>query len=253
MSVLVPTWERGPVRLYLGDCREVMGRCGRVDAVIADPPFSGRVHRGHDAAEVGGDAEGCDGANRKGLGYGAWGWREVAAVVGLLPAAGWVVVFSDARLGRVWERLLARAGRYVFAPLPAVVPGRSVRLSGDGPSCWTDWIVAARPRGMGNWGTLPGAYVGQKAFTTPEHMGAKPLSIMLPVVEDYSREGDVVLDFAMGSGSTGVACVRAGRRFVGIERDAGAFDRARVRLERELDSPLLPFPRSVAVQGELIA
>ena len=49
------------------------------------------------------------------------------------------------------------------------------------------------------------------------HESQKPVALMKYLVETYTEVGDVVLDFTMGSGSTGVACVKSGRGFIGIE------------------------------------
>lgn len=68
------------VRLYLGDCMEILPTISGVDAVISDPPFSGRTHEGHDC----GAQEGRDGAARKALGYAAWTDEEVRKVCGVL-------------------------------------------------------------------------------------------------------------------------------------------------------------------------
>jgi DNA modification methylase len=54
------------------------------------------------------------------------------------------------------------------------------------------------------------------------------------------REGGTVLDPFMGSGTTGIACIRTGRKFIGIERDARYFEIAKQRLEAELRQGLLP-------------
>lgn len=56
------------------------------------------------------------------------------------------------------------------------------------------------------------------------HTTQKPVALLEDLVRTYSNAGDMVLDFTMGSGSTGVACVRTGRRFTGIEIDAGHFE-----------------------------
>ena len=72
------------------------------------------------------------------------------------------------------------------------------------------------------------------------HPCQKPLKLMGPLVEMVTEEGGTVLDPFMGSGSTGVACIRTGRRFVGIEKDARYFEMARARLENELRQGLLP-------------
>jgi DNA modification methylase len=50
------------------------------------------------------------------------------------------------------------------------------------------------------------------------------------LIKTYSNEGDVVLDFTMGSGSTGVACQNTGREFIGIEMDEEIFKIAEERL-----------------------
>ncbi|WP_211460840.1 DNA-methyltransferase [Collimonas silvisoli] len=64
------------------------------------------------------------------------------------------------------------------------------------------------------------------------HPTQKPVALMEYFVKTYSNPGDTVLDNCMGSGSTGVACVRTERSFVGIERDCEMFTRARERILR---------------------
>ena len=65
------------------------------------------------------------------------------------------------------------------------------------------------------------------------HPTQKPVRLMERVVSLYSNPDDLVLDFCMGSGSTGVACSRLGRRFIGIEKDSGYYEIARKRMEDE--------------------
>ena len=59
------------------------------------------------------------------------------------------------------------------------------------------------------------------------------VSLMEFLVKTFTNEGDTVLDFAMGSGTTGVACVRNGRKFIGIELNEKYFDIACRRIEAE--------------------
>lgn len=66
------------------------------------------------------------------------------------------------------------------------------------------------------------------------HPCQKSENVMRWLVERTSMADETVCDPYMGSGTTGVACIRTGRRFVGVEIDAGYFDTARKRLEREL-------------------
>lgn len=63
------------------------------------------------------------------------------------------------------------------------------------------------------------------------HPTQKPVALMEYLVRTYTNEGDLVLDNTMGSGTTGVACVNANRKFIGIEKDSGYFDVAKGRLE----------------------
>lgn len=62
------------------------------------------------------------------------------------------------------------------------------------------------------------------------HPTQKPTDLMEYLIQTYSRPGAVVLDFAMGSGTTGVACVNTGRSFIGIEKDPAYFDIAQARI-----------------------
>lgn len=63
------------------------------------------------------------------------------------------------------------------------------------------------------------------------HPTQKPVALLEYLVRTYTNEGDTVLDNCMGSGSTGVACVNTGRRFIGIEKDEKYFEAAKQRIE----------------------
>ena len=63
------------------------------------------------------------------------------------------------------------------------------------------------------------------------HPTQKPVALMEYLVKTYTNEGDLVLDFTMGSGTTGVACRNLNRKFIGIELDKGYFDIACKRIE----------------------
>ena len=62
------------------------------------------------------------------------------------------------------------------------------------------------------------------------HPTQKPVALMEYLIRTYTNEGDTVLDNCMGSGTTGVACVNTGRKFIGIERDDKYFDIAQKRI-----------------------
>ena len=63
------------------------------------------------------------------------------------------------------------------------------------------------------------------------HPTQKPVPLLEYLIKTYTNEGDLVLDFTMGSGSTGVACLNTNRRFIGIELDEKYFNIAKDRLE----------------------
>ena len=62
------------------------------------------------------------------------------------------------------------------------------------------------------------------------HPTQKPVKLLEDLIQTYSNEGNIVLDFTMGSGSTGVACINTNRNFIGIELDKGYFDIAEKRI-----------------------
>lgn len=164
----------GNATLYLGDCRDILPTLPKVDAVITDPPYSERCHRGHDS----GAAEARDGAQRSGLGYSCLSHGDVSNLAEAFARVcdGWIVWMTDSDLALTVRTSLENAGRYAFAPLPYFHPGRSVRLSGDGPSNWTDWIVVARTKAQMKWGTFQGAtWRGRDGMIRSGWAGSLPL------------------------------------------------------------------------------
>ena len=63
------------------------------------------------------------------------------------------------------------------------------------------------------------------------HPTQKPVALLEYLIRTYTNEGETVLDFTMGSGSTGVACVNTNRRFIGIELDDKCFEIAKQRID----------------------
>jgi len=86
-----------------------------------------------------------------------------------------------------------------------------------------------------------------------DHPTEKPVSIMAALIDVQCEPGGLVLDPFMGSGSTGVAAVTTGRRFVGFEHDPAHFETACRRLEIARQNPRLIGESSVAVQPDLLA
>lgn len=220
----------GRATLYCGDCLSVMPTLGKVDHIITDPPYSDRTHSGHDAVAA---SKRRDGAERLALGYDALSRDGAERLADLFAehCSAWIVWMTDHTLAPTIAAQLERGGRYVFAPLPYFHAGRSVRLAGDGPSSWTDWIIVSRTAEQHRWGTLRGGYVAGPGWDDKQRMGGKPTRLMQLIVTDYSRPNELVCDPFMGAGTTGVACMKEGRDFIGIEIDPAAFDIACKRIE----------------------
>lgn len=77
---------------------------------------------------------------------------------------------------------------------------------------------------------------GELANSKRLHPTQKPVDLLEYFIRTYTHEGDTVLDFTMGSGSTGVACVNTNRHFIGIELDEGYFNIAKKRIEEAYDT-----------------
>ena len=69
------------------------------------------------------------------------------------------------------------------------------------------------------------------------HPTQKPVALMEYLIRTYTNEGETVLDFTMGSGTTGVAALNTGRRFIGIERDPEYFAVAHQRIPSNDNNP----------------
>jgi site-specific DNA-methyltransferase (adenine-specific) len=63
------------------------------------------------------------------------------------------------------------------------------------------------------------------------HPTQKPVELLEYLIKTYTNEDDLVLDFTMGSGSTGVACLKTNRNFIGIELDKDYFNMSKDRIE----------------------
>lgn len=101
----------------------------------------------------------------------------------------------------------------------------------------TEYLLFFRENGVKVYGEY---CTKKKYYVTPtnkadkdkyRHPTIKPLNIMENIVLNSSKEGEVVLDCFMGSGTTGVACKKLGRDFIGVELDKEYFEIAKERIE----------------------
>ena len=191
----------GDCTLLLGDCREVLPTLGRFDALITDPPY--------------GLAEKLQGGTWGKAFEGAYKDWDAVAPVTLVDQA---LQLTDKAI--VW------GGNYF--PMP---PSR----------CWLVWIKRDAVRTMAgcemawtNFDANAKYFDWTIAATNAERIGhptQKPLALMRWCIEQAGNP-ETILDPFAGSGTTGVAAVQMGRKFTGIERDAGYFKIACQRIEQ---------------------
>lgn len=216
------------IDLRLGDWRTVLADV-TCDAMVFDAPYSARTHDS--------ETKRNDGHSEVGLRpqYGSLTSDDVREFCAAWTdrCRGWIVSITDSVLAPVWRQAMEDVGRLTFAPVPCVMRGMTVRLSGDGPSSWAVYAVVGRPRSkeFATWGTLDGAYTGPRGSEAGGGRG-KPSWLMNALVRDYSKPGDVVCDPFAGWGSTLMAAVENGRHAIGSEIDSQAFAEAQRRLAR---------------------
>ena len=70
----------------------------------------------------------------------------------------------------------------------------------------------------------------------PTHPTQKPVALLEYLIRTYTNEGETILDFTIGSGTTAVAAINTGRNFIGIEKDQSSFDIANKRIKDAMES-----------------
>jgi site-specific DNA-methyltransferase (adenine-specific) len=217
----------GDATLYLGDCIEVLPTLPKVDAVVTDPPY--------------------------GLGD---KWKGGAGGA----KSSWRIPQGEAMK---WDMVAPDFIPEMVADLPAIVWGGNY-FSLPPSRGWLVWDKKQR----GTWTTghteLAWTNIDQpiRAFSLSQveahtdmdkqHPAQKPLVIMEWCLS-FLPEAKTILDPFMGSGTTGVACVQLGRKFIGIEREPKYFDIACRRIEQAYaQGQLFPQTQAKPVQKALV-
>jgi DNA modification methylase len=198
-----PTWESDGVQLYLGDCLQIMPELAGADAVVTDPPYG--------IADVwkGGASHGWGVASLATPQRNAW---DVAP-----PQKAFEVIL------RMGDPIVIWGGNYFRLPISRGwlvwnKPERGFTLA-EAELAWTNLAMPMR------------VFDCNRSDVGRVHPTQKPLSLMKWCIEAARiPAGASVLDPFMGSGTTGVACVQTGRKFIGIEIDPGYFEVAKKRI-----------------------
>lgn len=235
----------GRAKLYLGDCRDVLPRLGLIDAVIADIPY-GTTNAAWDRAipfaemwaalKFVSDREtpivlfgaepfssGLRLSNPRLFKY-DWIWSKPKATGFLnaklqpLRAHETISVFAEGRARYYPEKTTGHQRKTTFR-------GKHLQTAVYGEMAGDYYYDSSEryPRSVIEF--------AQDTQNSSEHDTQKPVGLMAYLVRTYSQADDTVLDFTMGSGTTGIACHLEGRKFIGIENNPETFDIACKRIE----------------------
>lgn len=206
--------------LFLGDCISQMKEIhsDSVDVSISDPPYDNKTHAG---------ARNSDSSDESPIDFAPL--ADLSHVGEMLRISKrWVICFCaleqlgayrDAA-GDAW----VRAGAWIRT-------NGMPQVSGDRPAQGAEGIAIMHREGKKRWngGGRSANWTGPIS-TEHEHPTQKPTWLMEALIRDFTEHGETVLDPFMGSGTTGVAAVRLGRRFVGIEKEPKYFSLAQRRM-----------------------
>lgn len=226
----------GDAVLYNGDCLEVMATLDAVDHVISDPPYEATLHASKNSMK--GRKHRNDGvAELKGLDFDPV--DDIRSSIVSLSAAlceGWFIAFCTVGGTYPWaQEINASTMKYKRACI-WVKPDSTPQLNGQGPAQGAECFVAAwNGKGHAKWnsGGKRGVYTHCININRDgRHPTEKPVPLMRELLQDFTNAGQTILDPFMGSGTTGVACAKMGRKFIGIEMDERYFDVACERITK---------------------
>ena len=207
---------------------------------ITDPPYEAEAHTLGRRAFSGPSAEFEGGAvGERPLDFDPMNdeFRSVLGVEIARVAGRWCVVFCQVEAAVRWQVALTATEEHKPRRIGVwVKPGAAPQFTGDRPGMGYESLVFTHRKGRSRWngGGKHGVFTHTlEAASGRVHTTQKPMSLMLELVELFTDPDDIVLDPFCGSGTTGVACLRLGRRFIGIEKDAKYAAVAQERMEAE--------------------
>lgn len=241
--------EHGTWELRLGHCLRGDGGTlfdlepGIVDHVICDPPYSRHVHENHRSMQGG------RGRAERDLGFVSLDPLDRRYCSGEFArlTRRWILVCCDLEGQHAWEDDLKIGGAQHVRFGLWVKKGATPQITGDRPANAAEGIEiahAAKGRLRWNGGGSHALWPIPIVTRNRRHTTEKPLALMEALVRDFTEPGDLVLDPFAGSGTTGVACLRLGRRFLGWELDPAHHAAACERLATTPQVPELFTPKA---------
>lgn len=227
------------VTMWHGNCLDVLPILGPVSHVLTDPPFEKEAHkegrRTQASVKRGVNADLDFIAITDDL-------RASVARLTVEMSQGWVMYFCQAEAVGDWRDVIEAAGGKYKRAMIWVKPDSTPQLNGQMPAPgYESMPLAWCGSGHSHWngGGKRGVFTH---FTNPSnregsHPTEKPIALMTELVQLFTNPNDLVCDPFSGSGSTGVAAVKLGRRFVGVELDQKYFDLSCRRISDALSRP----------------
>ena len=232
------TWKskEGAIELREGRWQEALADVATAEALITDPPYSDRTHKGQrTGSSIRTPTILYDALSAEGAVEIANAWRE--------RVRHWAIVWSDHVGHRMHEEAWGTHW-YTFAPVVWLPDLSPPRMSGDGPTCAAAYLMIARPRRRldeGRTGSRPGVYHARSARSCDERSGlagVKAIDGVRALIRDYTLKDDLIIDPFAGSGTTLLAAAIEGRRAIGAEVNPKTFDLAVKRLKAGWTMPL---------------
>ena len=201
------------IDLRCGDCFEIMRSMPNksVDLILADPPYGKKADKG---------TNGFGSAKNRRYG-GGWDSKRPSKEVfdEMLRIGKNVIIFG----GNYFSDILPPSNHWIFWDKKGDIAFQNPFADGE-----LIYTTFKNP--------IKRIVFKQQGFITDSkdkryHPTQKPSELVEMLIKEYSKEGDTILDCFMGSGTTGIACIRTGRNFIGIELDDGYFQTAKERIE----------------------
>lgn len=231
----------GNCELYLGDCLEVMPTLGNVDHIISDPPYEDTLHQSKNSLVR--RLRTDKGPSLKGLDFNSIDLIRNDVVLNAETICdGWVIVFCTVEGVARWADVINPSSIKYKRACFWVKPDCTPQLNGQGPAQGAECFVCSwNGKGHAKWnaGGKRGVYTHNtnSKMRDGRHPTEKPVSLMTELLNDFTNDDDTILDPFMGSGTTGVACAKLGRKFIGIELDENYFNIACERIEKAYAQP----------------
>lgn len=230
------------VTMHCADCRDVLPGLLGVDCIITDPPYGDVTHAGaRSAKSLTKTTIDFDSITSDGL-------TDLSNLM-VQVAARWVVMTCEWRHAANLEDNgvpLVRLGVWIK-------PNGAPQFTGDRPATGWEAVAILHRGGRKRWNGGGSHAVWNCPIEQGQHPTQKPIRLISQWVSLFSEVDELICDPFTGSGTTGVAAVRDGRRFIGIERDERYFDLACRRIADELTRPrLFTAPIARPVQEALL-